>query len=58
MEKKRYLNIELIRIFAMMLICLWHVDGHFLPLVSKETNQLGGVLVRIMPYISNYSAPL
>lgn len=52
MEEKRNLNIELIRIFAMMLICLWHVNGHFLPLVSKESNQLGGLLVRIMPYIT------
>ena len=30
-SQKRQLNIELMRIFAMMLILLWHIKDHFMP---------------------------
>ena len=51
MKQQRLLNIELLRIFAMFLICLWHVNGHFLPLVPTETNHTAGIINNITPYL-------
>ena len=50
MKQQRLLNIELLRIFSMFLICLWHVNGHFLPLVPNETNHTAGIINNITPY--------
>lgn len=52
MKQQRLLNIELLRIFAMFLICLWHVNGHFLPLVPTETNHTAGIINNITPYLT------
>lgn len=38
---KRQLNIELLRIFAMLLILLWHIKGHFMP--QNPTEDMAGV---------------
>lgn len=52
MKQQRLLNIELLRIFSMFLICLWHVNGHFLPLVPNETNHTAGIINNITPYLT------
>lgn len=38
--KKRQLNIELMRIFSMTLILLWHISGKLLPLLPEGVNQI------------------
>jgi len=40
------------RIFAMLLICLWHVNGHFFPLIPHEGNLALGMFGNLMPYIT------
>lgn len=52
MKQQRLLNIELLRIFSMFLICLWHVNGHFLPLVPNETNHTAGIINNFTPYLT------
>lgn len=52
MKQQRLLNIELLRIFSMFLICLWHVNGHFLPLVPNETNHTTGIINNFTPYLT------
>lgn len=52
MKQQRLLNIEILRIFSMFLICLWHVNGHFLPLVPNETNHTAGIINNITPYLT------
>lgn len=52
MNNQRQLNIELIRIFSMFLICLWHINGHVLPLLPKGMSLVDGIFARITPYIS------
>lgn len=52
MKTQRQLNIELIRIFSMFLICLWHINGHVLPLLPKGMSLVDGMFARITPYIS------
>lgn len=52
MQSQRQLNIELMRIFSMLLICLWHVNGHFLPLLSSVGSQANKLLGLLMPYIT------
>lgn len=50
--KERQLNIELIRIISMLLICLWHVNSHFLPLIPSEINRVSGSLNYINLFIT------
>lgn len=50
--KEKQLNIELIRIFSMLLICLWHVNSHFLPLVPSCINKVSGLLNYINLFIT------
>lgn len=38
--RQRELNIELMRIFSMMLILLWHISGHLLPLLPSGVNHV------------------
>lgn len=38
--RQRELNIELMRIFSMMLILLWHISGHLLPLLPNGVNHV------------------
>lgn len=38
MKNERLLNIELLRIFSMLLIFLWHIGGHYMPYVPAEAN--------------------
>lgn len=50
--KERQLNIELMRIFSMILILIWHIHGHFLPLLSQETNLLNRTFNLMALFIS------
>lgn len=52
MQSKRQLNVELMRIFSMLLICLWHVNGHFLPFLPNAGSLVGKTLSLLMPYIT------
>lgn len=52
MQSQRQLNVELMRIFSMLLICLWHVNGHFLPLLPNAGSLVGKTLSLLMPYIT------
>ena len=52
MQSKRQLNVELMRIFSMLLICLWHVNGHFLTLLPNAGSLVGKTLSLLMPYIT------
>lgn len=52
MKFERQLNIELIRIFSMFLICFWHVNGHFFPLLPKDIIHVGDLFAKIIPYIT------
>lgn len=36
----------------MLLICLWHVNGHFLPLLPNASSLVGKTLSLLMPYIT------
>lgn len=36
----------------MLLICLWHVNGHFLPLLPNVGSLVGKTLSLLMPYIT------
>lgn len=44
MATQRQLNIEVLRIFSMLLILLWHIGGHFMPFVPKEANVSNNVI--------------
>lgn len=44
MTSKRLLNIELLRIFSMLLIFLWHIGGHFMPYVPAEANVSNSII--------------
>lgn len=50
--KKRLLNIELLRIFAMLLITFWHVIGHYADYLPKEEYHIGIA----MSYVSLFIA--
>lgn len=51
-SSQRQLNIELLRIFSMLLICLWHVNGHFLSGVPAESNIVSGIMAYIGLFIN------
>ncbi len=50
--RQRKLNIELIRIFSMMLILLWHISSHLLPLLPSGVNHVGAPLNYINLFIT------
>ncbi len=52
MRYQRQMNIELMRIFSMFLICLWHVNGHYLPLLRADVNHVGDIFAAFTPYIT------
>ncbi len=52
MRGQRQMNIELMRIFSMFLICLWHVNGHYLPLLPADVNHTGDIFAAFTPYIT------
>lgn len=50
--KQRQLNIELMRIFSMMLILLWHISGKMLPLLPNGVNHIAAPLNSINLFIT------
>lgn len=50
--RQRELNIELMRIFSMMLILLWHISGHLLPLLPSGVNHVEAPLNYINLFIT------
>lgn len=44
MPTQRQLNIELLRIFSMLLIFLWHLGGHFMTYVPTEVNASSSII--------------
>lgn len=51
MVKKRELNIELIRILAMLLIFMSHINTHFLPSLHENASPLGGLVNNLSIFI-------
>lgn len=52
MSPQRQLNIELLRIVSMLLICFWHVNGHFLSQVPAESNNVSGIMAYVGLFIN------
>lgn len=50
--KQRQLNIELMRIFSMMLILLWHISGKLLPMLPEGVNHISTPLNYINLFIT------
>lgn len=50
--KQRQLNIELMRIFSMMLILIWHISGKLLPLLPEGVNLISTPLNYINLFIT------
>lgn len=56
-DRQRDLSVELLRILAMALVCLWHVQGHYAALLPEGVPRPGLPLAYVCMF-SNYHVDL